>query len=443
MRAAYSVGVKYAIIIPDGAADLPLDELDGLTPFQSAETPNLDRIALEGRLGTVATTPEGFNASSDVCTMSLLGYDPAQYHTGRAPLEAAALGVSAGPRDWLFRLNLVTTGDPGTPEAGRMLDHSAGAISDAEAGALVRDLVAHWRERVPDLMEGVHLTPGTSYRHILVDGSGRDYAMVETAPPHEIPGEPWSKHMPQGGAGEESGAIRRLMELSAEFLPSHEVNLARREQGLRPATMAWIWGQGRAPGLPVFEDRFGLRGAMLTPVDLLGGLAACLGWTRLEAEGMTGYHDTNDYAAQGRAAVEAMERFDLVCVHVESPDESSHQADSVSKVESIEAIDRHIIGPILERLREHGDPEQDKEAPGWRVLVLPDHYTLVSTRRHDPTPVPFAMAGAWVRSVVQRPFSEPNADAADLHIDAGHDLMEYFLRGGLAMVRRTIAEEES
>lgn len=422
--------MKYAIVIPDGGADLPLDDLGGLTPFQAAHTPTLDRIAQLGRLGTAATTPPGFEAGSDVCSMSLLGYDPARYHTGRAPLEAAALGLDPSPTDWIFRLNFVTTAGTGPDDA--MLDHSAGAITDREARALAADLVAFWKHREPDASLGMTLTPGVSYRNILIDASGRSYERLSSTPPHAIPGEPWRRHLPSGGP--EAEVIRRLMLSSAEYLPAHPVNVARREAGLRPASMAWIWGQGTRPRMPTFKSLHGLRGGMITAVDLLAGIAAYMGWERIPCEGITSYHDT-DYAAQGRAACDALDRFDVVCCHVESPDEASHQGDFSTKVAALEAIDRHVLTPLLEKLRTFGEPEQDPGAVGWRLLVLPDHFTLVSTRKHDATPVPFAMAGAWIRSVVKRPFSEENAAESDLHIDPGHELMEYFLRGGLARVR--------
>lgn len=425
--------MKYVIIIPDGAADLPIPALGGKTPLQAAEMPNLAALARIGKVGLAVTTPPGFEAGSDVCSMSLLGYSPAAYHTGRAPLEAAALGLNLSPTDWIFRLNLVTTGEPGTPDAGKMLDHSAGAITNAEARLLVQDLVAHWRRVAPELMHGVTVTPGVSYRNILVDASGRRYDKVLTTPPHAIPREPWKSNLP-GGSEPEAGTLRRLMELSAEFLPGHEVNLARRESGLRPATMAWLWGQGTKPDVPGFEKRFGVRGAMITSVDLLAGIASYIGWDRLDVPGLTSYHDT-DYAAQGAATAEALSRYDLVCSHVEAPDEMSHQGDWKTKTASLEAIDRHVVGPVLAALARFGDPEQDPSCPGWRVLVMPDHYTLCSTRKHDPTPVPFLLAGAWIRSMVHRPFTEEGAGDADLVIDPGHDLMEYFLRGAMAGVR--------
>ncbi|MBX3367148.1 MAG: 2,3-bisphosphoglycerate-independent phosphoglycerate mutase [Phycisphaeraceae bacterium] len=429
---AYPLGVKYVIVIPDGGADLPIDSLGGKTPFEAAHMPVLADLARAGRVGCVATTPPRFEAGSDVCSMSLLGYDPDKYHTGRAPIEAAALGLNLGQKDWIFRLNLVTTGDPGSGDAGLMLDHSAGAISDAEARTLVADLMEHWGRVAPLDVEGLSLTPGVSYRNVLVDHAGRSYKGVETTPPHEIPRLPWAKHVPRGGS--ESGRLLRLMLASVDFLSTHRVNLARREKGQRPATMAWIWGQGTAPSLPSFESRFGIRGAMITSVDLLAGIAALIGWDRLHVPGLTSYHDT-DYAAQGKATCEALDRYDVVCCHVESPDELSHQGDWQSKVAALEAIDEQIMKPLVEHLRTFGDPDVDPSAPGWRLLYMPDHYTLVSTRKHDATPVPFLVAGAYVKSAVSRPFTEAAALSSDLKIENGHDLMEYFLHGGLARVR--------
>ena len=423
--------MKYVIIIPDGGADKPLEELDGLTPFEAADTPNLDRLAKSGRIGTATTTPKGFDAGSDVCTMDLLGYEPGEYHTGRAPLEAAAIGVECGPKDWIFRLNLVTVGAEGTDQAGLMLDHSAGGIPDAEARVLLEGLVAYWAQHAPDLAQDFELTPGVSYRSILVDRSDRVYANVDCTPPHEIPDRPWLPALPSGGNTDEGAVLSRLMNLSHEYLNQHEINQARIEQGLRPANMAWIWGQGTKPQLPSFKSRFGLRGGMITSVDLLSGIANLIGWDLIDCPGLTSYHDT-DYAMQGKVTIDSLPKYDIVCCHVEAPDEASHQADYVTKVASLEAIDREIIGPVVEAIKRYGDPDEDPDAQGWRVLVLPDHFTLCSTRKHDATPVPFAMAGAWVRSVVSRVLTEKEAEKSDLHINPGAELMEYFLHSGLA-----------
>ncbi|MCA9312217.1 MAG: cofactor-independent phosphoglycerate mutase [Phycisphaerales bacterium] len=422
--------MKYVIIIPDGAADHPIPELNDQTPFEAATTPNLDRLGRMGRQGTVATTPPGFGAGSDVCCMTLFGYDAGRYPTGRAPLEAAALGLTPAFSDWIFRLNLVTTGEDDSND-GLMIDHSAGHITDAEARLLLTDLRERWADVAPDLASSLSLTNGVSYRHILID-SAHGYDRLETTPPHEIPGQPWERALPRG---EGSERLRMLMDLSREVFAEHDVNRARREAGLRPATMAWIWGQGTPPQLPTFEEKYGLRACIITAVDLLAGIAAYAGWDRIPVPGITGYHDT-DYAAKGRYACAALDRYDLVIVHVEAPDEASHQGDWSTKVASIEAIDEHIVGPLLTRLQACGDIETDPEAEGWRMLVAPDHYTLVDTRRHDATPPPFVMAGGWVRSVVHEPFSERAASEADLHVDPGDGLMEYFLFSGRNLPRQ-------
>ena len=418
--------MKHVLIIPDGAGDLPQDDLDGRTPLEAADTPATDRLAAQGRLGTVRTTPDGMPCGSDVCTMSLLGYDPARYHTGRAPLEAAALGLDLDPDHWIFRLNLVTVID------GCMEDHSAGAISSREGATLLRDFAA---AHAPSAFA---LHPGVSYRNIMVDvgiDAGKASAAgvaarpahawdeLQTTPPHDIPGRPIRKHLPAGGGGNGRHA-RELQQLIAEsevFLAGHEINATRVEMGELPATHFWPWGQGTRPKLPPFSERFGKRAAMITAVDLLAGLARFLGIDRLDVPGQTSYHDT-DYAAAGAHAVAALDagQHELVIVHIEAPDEASHAADLRTKVAAIEAIDRHVVGPIHAALEASGE--------FWRVLMMPDHYTRVDTRKHDPTPVPFLLAGHKVGGVVHPPFNEPNAAASDLHVQHGHELMDYFLK---------------
>lgn len=383
-------------------------------------------------MGVAKTTPPGFEAGSDVCSMSLLGYDPAKYHTGRAPLEAASLGLKPGPRDCIFRLNLITTGAStsgpySASDDALMIDHSAGAISDAEARTLIASLVEHWKAAAPEAASTMTLTPGVSYRNILIDSSGRIYSEVKTTPPHAVPGEPWRSHLPVSNGGSQSAEASKVLQsltlASREVFRDHPVNKARLASGKRPATMAWIWGQGVKPSMPAFEQRFGIRGSMITAVDLLSGIAAYMGWDRLDVSGVTSYHDT-DYAAQGRAAVDAVtqKNYDIVCCHVEAPDEASHQADWKTKVAAIESIDRHIIAPIANCVA-----KLERQGEGCRVLVMPDHYTLVSTRKHDATPVPFLMAGTGIASNGARAFDESNAALTNLVIDRGHDLMSHFL----------------
>ena len=394
--------MKYAIVIPDGAADLAIPSLGGRTALEAAKTPTLDRLATSGELGRAKTTPAGFGAGSDVCTMSLMGYDPARFHTGRAPLEAAAIGIDIGQGETVFRVNLVTTSPDGT-----MLDHSVGGISDDEAKRLFDALSQAWGS--PHA-----LTHGVSYRGILKE-TGQSFAQVNATPPHEIPGEPWREHMP---TGQGSDLLNELMNASIDVLRDHDVNKRRRERGQREASMAWIWGGGTRPDMTPFAERFGLRGSMITAVDLLRGLARLIGWDVLDVPGLTSYHD-NDYEGQGQAAASAIDDFDLVCCHVEAPDEASHQGDAPTKVAAIEAIDRHVLAPIVERL--------EREAGGWRLLVLPDHYTLVSTRKHDATPVPFLIAGSNAKPGGGERFTEFEAERVGGVPIEGHDLMARFL----------------
>ena len=397
--------MKYAIIIPDGAADEPLKELGGKTPFEAAEIPNMDRIAMEGRQGLVRTVPEGFESGSDVATMCLLGYDPAVYHTGRAPLEAAAQQIPLTPTDWVFRCNLVTVID------GIMKDHSAGGISDAEAQKLLGDLARKIH------LAGFQFYNGVSYRNLLVYRGSEEFD-VTTKPPHEIPEEEAAKYLPKGKGSE---ILRQIIDVSRELFEHHEINQVRRETGHNPATQVWLWGQGHAPNMTKFKERFGVdKAAMITGVDLLRGLAVLLGWDVLNVEGMTSFHDT-DYKGQGQATAQALDKYDLVFSHIEAPDEASHQADWKTKVAAIEHIDRFVVGPVLEKL---------KQFPEWRILVMPDHPTNIATRKHGYAPTPFCMAGTRVRGVLHAPYSEKNAAASDLKIERGHELMEYFLRGG-------------
>jgi 2,3-bisphosphoglycerate-independent phosphoglycerate mutase len=396
--------MKYAIIIPDGAADEPLTELGGKTPIEAARTPNMDWIASHGIQGTARTVPDGFESGSDVATMCLLGYDPAVYHTGRAPLEAAAKHIPLSPTDWVFRCNLVTVID------GIMKDHSAGGISDAEARKLLRDLAA-----TVDL-PGFQFYDGVSYRNLLVYRGDVRFD-VKTKPPHEIPEEIAEKHLPTGTG---SDVLREIIARSKAVFGDHSINKDRISRKLNPATQVWLWGQGHAPNLPQFKDRFGINSAcMITGVDLLRGLAVLLGWDVHEVAGMTSFHDTN-YIGQGVDTAAMLDRYDLVFSHIESPDEASHQADWKTKVAAIEHIDRHVVGPVLEKL---------KSFPDWRIMVLPDHPTNIATRKHGYAPAPFAIAGSNITKPGGLPYSETNAGQGVL-LERGHELMSLFLETG-------------
>lgn len=393
--------MKYAIIIPDGAADAALEELGGKTPLAAADTPHMDWIARHGKCGSTRNIPRGMPCGSDVAILSVIGYDPRQYYTGRAPLEAAAQGIEVARDEWVFRCNLVTVVD------GRMEDYCAGHISSKEGAALMAEL-----NRV---LAGprVRFYPGVSYRHLM---TFRGAADVRTFPPHDIMGERVADHLP---AGKGADLLRTLIDRSRAVLADHEVNQVRRDLGENPATSIWLWGQGQAPHLPPFEELYGVRGAVVAAVDLVRGLARLVGWDVIHVDGATGYLDTN-YAGKGAAAVAALADHDLVCVHVEAPDEAGHSGSAPDKVDAIEKVDRHVVGPVLERLRGSGQP--------WRILVLPDHPTPCAIRTHTDDAVPFAIAGTRVEAVVAEPFTEASAAASDLHISRGCDLMEYFLK---------------
>jgi 2,3-bisphosphoglycerate-independent phosphoglycerate mutase len=392
---------KYVIIVPDGAADEPLEEFGGKTPLEAAETPNMDRISTEGRQGLVRTVPEGFEPGSDVAQMSLLGYDPLRYYSGRAPIEAAARGIRLGLEDWVFRCNLVTIAD------GLMVDHSAGHITTEEASSLIKELQAHLTD------ERMTLYTGVSYRHLLVF-RGMDFE-VRTYPPHDYLGKPVEKILPRGKGAD---VLIQLINQSQQLFAGHEVNKVRQDLGENQVSSIWLWGQGKQARLDSFRKRYGLQGAAITAVDLVRGLAKLIGFDLIDVPGATGFVDTN-YEGKGQAAIEALKKYDLVFVHVEAPDEAGHQGDAEAKKKAIEQVDKSIVGPVLQALGQY---------ESWRILVLPDHPTPVHGGAHSAEPVPFAMAGTQVGGVLQLGFTEANAAKAGLRIEKGCELMEYFLK---------------
>lgn len=403
--------MKYAIVIPDGCADEPQASLGGKTPLQAAHLPNMDRIACTGVVGRSNNVPATLTPASDVATLSLFGYDPLEVYTGRAPLETAAMGIPLGPDDWAIRCNLVNV------EREEMRDFTSGHITSEDGSQLVRTLEARLGGSVPGGGPGkLEFHPGVSYRNILVfRGPGAPFTTETKAqPPHDIPDKPIAGHLPTGPGGE---LLQDLMRRSRDLFADHPVNQERRKKGQRPATQIWLWGQGRAPRLKKFQDLHGRRGAIVSAVDLVRGVGILLGWTRIDVPGATGYLDT-DYAAKGRYGIEALKNHDLVCVHVEAPDEASHEGKADAKVKALEEIDKHIVGPLLEALPTHGD---------WRILVSPDHRTPLRTRAHAHGAVPFAIAGTGVQPRGQATYDEVVAATAELAFDKGHQLMPWFL----------------
>lgn len=393
---------KYVIIIPDGAADEPIEAFGGKTVLEAAETPNIDIISQTGRQGLVRTVAKGMTPGSDVAQMSLLGYDPARFYTGRAPIEAVAMNIKLDPSDWVFRCNLVTIADE------KMADHSAGHISTKEGAKLVEDLNKNFGNA------NIKFYPGVSYRHICVF-KGMDFD-VYTEPPHDIIGQDIEKNLPRGKNAE---ILFELMAKSRQLMADHEINKIRRDLGENQVSSIWLWGQGQKASMDSFYDRFGLKGAAITAVDLVRGLAKLIGFDLIKVDGATGFFDTN-YKGKAAAAIEALDKYDIVFIHIEGPDEAGHAGNAEVKKKAVERIDKYIVGPVYEALKKY---------PGWRILVMPDHPTPVSRQSHSSEPVPFAMAGEGIESVLQKPFSEANAAQSGLKIEKGFELMEYFIRG--------------
>lgn len=394
--------MKYVLIVPDGMADEPIADLDNRTPMMVAKTPQLDRIARQGRIGRVRTIPPGMPPGSDVAGLSIMGYNPARYYTGRAPLEAANQGIDLGDRDVAFRCNLVTT------DGERMLDYSAGEINSEDAAVLI----AFLDEKLGSPQRRFY--PGISYRHLLVWRNGS--SNVGTTPPHDIMDQPIADYLPQG---DNEDALRQMMWDAFELLSDHEINKRRVDAGKHPANMIWLWGQGHAPQLTSFAVAHGINGAVISAVDLLRGIARLAGLHAPAVPGATGRLDTN-WAGKAAAAVQMLEKFDFVMVHVEAPDECGHQGDLEGKIRAIELTDREIIAPVWEAAQQYGPA---------RILVLPDHYTPVARRTHVGNPVPFALAGAGIAPDKFDRLDEAIADESSLLIDEGWTMMGRFLRG--------------
>ncbi|HPW17366.1 MAG TPA: cofactor-independent phosphoglycerate mutase [Candidatus Aminicenantes bacterium] len=392
--------MRYAFLVGDGMADRPLAELGGKTPLEYAATPNMDRVAALGRVGRVRTVPAGLPPGSDVANMSLLGYDAAAHFQGRGPIEAASLGVALAPDETAFRCNLVTL------EGGLMADYSAGHITTAEARPVVLDLQAALGGAA------VRFHPGVSYRHLAVMA---DFpAGLECTPPHDISGRPWEPHLPKGPGRE---AVLDLMARARPVLAAHPVNRRRVEAGRSPATDIWLWGQGRALRLATLRERYGLTGSVISAVDLVRGLGVLAGLKVRPVEGATGYLGTN-YAGKVAAARAALAGEDFVYLHVEAPDEMSHEGRAGGKVQAIEEFDRFVVGEMLAWAREAGDA---------RVVVATDHETPVAIRTHAGGPVPYAVCGPGVGPGGAAAFNE--AAAAARPAEAPPEFFERVIRG--------------
>ena len=399
--------MKYAIIIPDGCADEPQDVLGGRTPLQAARTPAMDTIARLGVVGRSNNVPAHLPAGSDVANLSLFGYDPNQYFTGRAPLEAAAQGIKLGPEDWAIRCNLVTI------EAQTMRSFTADHVSTAEATELLKTCQ---QELGSDRLEFI---PGVSYRNLLIyRGANQPPPFTRdtrATPPHDLTDKSVADDFPRGPG---SDLLSDLMVRSMDLFTNHPVNAARKAAGKLPATNIWLWGLGKTPALAPFQELYGKSGAMITAVDLLRGLAALIGWRRIDVPGATGYLDT-DYAAKGRYAIEALNSTDIVCVHVEATDEASHEGRADAKIKALEEIDAKIVAPLHDALKKHGE---------YRLLVSPDHPTPIRTKTHSHGFVPFAICGSGIKPDGAGTYDEAAAGVSKLAFDEGWLLMRYFLQ---------------
>jgi 2,3-bisphosphoglycerate-independent phosphoglycerate mutase len=404
--------MKYITLLGDGMADEPIAELDGKTPLQAAQTPNMDRLAGLGRLGLAETVPKAFHPGSDVANLSVFGYDPASCYSGRSPLEAASMGVELGPDDVAFRINLVTLRQVGYDLF--MQDFSAGHISTVEAAELINCLQHELGN------DEFQFYPGVSYRHLLVWRGGRDD--LKLSPPHDLTGQSVSAHTPRSA---EAMPLMQLTSAAQLLFKEHPVNRKRIEADKLPANSIWLWGQGKRPQMPTLKERYGLKGAVISAVDLIKGIGLYAGLDVIEVPGATGYLDTN-YLGKAEAALKALAETDFVYLHVEAPDEAAHGGSLDDKITAIERFDRDVVGTVLEGIGRLGD---------YRLLVLPDHPTPVAKMTHTSDPVPFILYGSGgefsARHSSAPAYSEAAAAATGVLVAPGHVIMDCLIKGSL------------
>ena len=383
-------------------ADFPRDDCGGTTPLAFAATPNMDSMAREGLSGLFCPIPEPFPAGSDIGNLSVFGYNPAETFTGRAPLEAANQGIALNENELAFRCNLVTL------QGDAMKDFTADHISTEEANEIIQSL----NEAMGN--ESLRFSPGVSYRHLAIVTADADhyepFKKLSCTPPHDIIGQTYAQHFPKG---DHRDAIISLMERSQAVLADHPLNKKRVNSGKLPATSIWLWGQGGAPSVQTYPDRFGITGAVISAVDLVNGIGRCAGLEVISVEGATGYLDTN-YEGKVAAAIDALDRHDFVYLHIEAPDEASHEGKTELKLQAIEDFDRRVVGQCLEHARSRGD---------LRIVVAPDHVTALSTRTHAGGPVPFILWGHGVTSNGLLSYSEAEAAKAGVLFPDGHALV--------------------
>jgi len=405
--------MKYIVLLGDGMADYPLKNHGGKTPLELSRTPCLDLLAGKGLLGTVHTIPAGMEPGSDVANLSVLGYDPAKYYSGRAPIEAASIGVELAPQDVAFRCNLVTLQE----QEGRLImdDYSADHISTADAKLIV--------DALKETFDGLDISfyPGVSYRHLMVWKDGID--TIKTTPPHDISGRDISPYLPQGEGAE---TIQHLMEESRKLLPELDINKKKILRGLKPANAIWLWGQGTSLKIPSFASKYGISGSVISAVDLVKGLGICAGLHVINVTGVTGYLDTN-YEGKAQAAIKALETVDFVYLHVEAPDEASHKGSLEDKIQAIEDFDARIVEAVVDGL--------EKNFHDYRLLILPDHPTPLSIKTHASDAVPFIMYSSEDSKKspdAAKKYCERDAEASGVCIERGWELMDRFIKKSTA-----------
>ena len=407
-RRCLEVALKFLILVGDGMADWPLPAYDNKTTIELARTPAMDRVVAIGATGGFTPIPEGLPAGSDIGNLSLFGYDPHAVFTGRAPLEAANQGITLGASDVAFRCNLVTL------ENGRMRDFTADHITTEEA----TELIAYINEKMSDEFS-LRFHPGVSYRHLSIVPASDGAALtaltsLQCEPPHNISDQEVAPYLPSGEGAEK---ICAMLARAQEILPDHPVNAKRIAAGKLPATSIWLWGQGTAPEMETYAEKYGLTGAVVSAVDLVQGIGRCGGLEVLDVPGATGWIDT-DYDAKVKAALGALDRHDMVYLHVEAMDEAGHQGSVDLKVQAIEDFDAKVVAPCLAYV----EGRQDS-----RLFVAPDHFTTIETRTHAGGPVPFAVCGAGVTQDSATGYSEKIAAGTGLICDPGHELIASFL----------------
>ncbi|MBW6464065.1 MAG: cofactor-independent phosphoglycerate mutase [Firmicutes bacterium] len=401
--------MKYIVVLGDGMADYPFAEFGGKTALEYASTPNFDRLASEGELGLVQTIPEGFPPGSDTANLSVIGYNPLNYYTGRSPFEAASMGIDLKPGDVSFRCNLVTLSPDEPYPKKKMIDYCSGEISTEEAKELIDALKGELET------ECMKIYAGFRYRHVMVwEGASDQWQLT---PPHDISGRVIEHYLP---AGSEAVTLLDLMEKSYTILANHPVNQERLERGLKPANSIWIWGDGKKPLLPLFKEKYGLSGAVISAVDLIKGLGLFAGLERIDVEGATGDIDTN-FEGKVSAALEALNRgHDFVYLHIEAPDECSHRFEAKNKIKAIELIDEKVVQVIRKELEENGTD--------FSILLVTDHATPLSLGTHTSEPVPYAIYRSSNKHVdCTRNFNEVSALKTGRLIKEGYTLMDYFL----------------